>query len=59
MDFEIPGKIKECHIGPSVTQYELELQAGTKVNKLLSENQEKDDYILDMRKGYSAFIHDC
>ena len=28
MDFEIPGKIKECHIGPCVTQYELELQAG-------------------------------
>ncbi len=35
-DFDIPGKIKECHIGPSVTQYELELKAGTKVNKLLS-----------------------
>ena len=40
MDFEIPGKIKECHIGPSVTQYELELQAGTKVNKLLSIQKE-------------------
>ena len=39
-DFEIPGKIKECHIGPSVTQYELELQAGTKVNKLLSIQKE-------------------
>lgn len=40
MDFDIPGKIKECHIGPSVTQYELELQAGTKVNKLLSIQKE-------------------
>ena len=40
MDFEIPGKIKECHIGPSVTQYELELRAGTKVNKLLSIQKE-------------------
>ena len=39
-DFEIPGKIKECHIGPSVTQYELELKAGTKVNKLLSIQKE-------------------
>ena len=39
-DFDIPGKIKECHIGPSVTQYELELQAGTKVNKLLSIQKE-------------------
>lgn len=40
LDFEIPGKIKECHIGPSVTQYELELKAGTKVNKLLSIQKE-------------------
>lgn len=40
LDFDIPGKIKECHIGPSVTQYELELQAGTKVNKLLSIQKE-------------------
>ena len=40
MDFEIPGKIKECHIGPSVTRYELELKAGTKVNKLLSIQKE-------------------
>lgn len=40
LDFDIPGKIKECHIGPSVTQYELELKAGTKVNKLLSIQKE-------------------
>ena len=26
-DFEIPGKIKECHIGPSVTQYELRIKS--------------------------------
>jgi len=39
-DFDIPGKIKECHIGPSVTQYELEIPAGTKVNKILSIQRE-------------------
>lgn len=39
-DFDVPGKIVECHIGPTVTQYELELKAGTKVNKLLSIQKE-------------------
>ena len=39
-DFDIPGKIKECHIGPSVTQYELELKSWYKVNKLLSIQKE-------------------
>jgi len=41
-DFEVPGKIVECHIGPTVTQYELELRAGTKVNKLLSIQKEME-----------------
>lgn len=38
--FEISGKIVQVNIGPSVTQYELELKAGTKVNKLLSIQRE-------------------
>ena len=41
-DFEVSGKIVECHIGPTVTQYELELKAGTKVNKLLSIQREME-----------------
>ncbi len=39
-DFEILATIKECHIGPTVTQYEMELKAGTKVSKLLSIQRE-------------------
>ena len=39
-DFDISGKIVECHIGPSVTQYELEIKQGTKVSKLLSIQRE-------------------
>ena len=39
-DFDISGKIVECHIGPTVTQYELELKAGTKVSKLLGIQKE-------------------
>ncbi len=38
--FEITGKIVQVNIGPSVTQYELELKTGTKVNKLLSIQKE-------------------
>ena len=38
--FEISGKIVQVNIGPSVTQYEMELKAGTKVNKLLSIQRE-------------------
>ena len=41
-DFEIPGHIVECHIGPTVTQYELELKAGTKVNKFLNIRKEME-----------------
>jgi DNA segregation ATPase FtsK/SpoIIIE, S-DNA-T family len=39
-DFEISGKVVQVHVGPSVTQYEVELKAGTKVNKVLSINRE-------------------
>ena len=39
-DFDITGHIVECHIGPTVTQYELELKAGTKVSKLLGIQKE-------------------
>ena len=39
-DFGIIGKVVEVHIGPTVTQYELELQTGTKLSKLLSIHRE-------------------
>lgn len=39
-DFGVIGKVVEVHMGPTVTQYELELQSGTKVNKLLSIHRE-------------------
>ncbi len=39
-DFAIVGKVVEVHPGPTVTQYEVELQAGTKVNKVLSIEKE-------------------
>ena len=39
-DFSIIGKVKEVHVGPAVTQYEVELKAGTRVSKVLSINKE-------------------
>ena len=40
-DFQIPGaKVVATHVGPAVTQYELDLPAGTKVSRLLSINKE-------------------
>ena len=39
-DFDITGHIVQVNIGPTVTQYELELKAGTKVNRLLSIQRE-------------------
>lgn len=33
-DFDIEGKVVDTHTGPSITQYEMELKAGTKVNKV-------------------------
>ena len=39
-DFGIDGKVVAANIGPSVTQYELEIKAGTKVSKLLGIHRE-------------------
>jgi len=39
-DFGIVGRVVEVHVGPTVTQYEIEIKAGTKVNKILSINRE-------------------
>ncbi len=39
-DFDIVGKVVEINIGPSITQYEIELKSGTKVNKVLSIQRE-------------------
>lgn len=40
LDFNIKGKVVDFHTGPTVTQYEVELSAGTKINKVLSINKE-------------------
>lgn len=39
-DFGMVAKVIEIHVGPAVTQYEMELQRGTKVNKVLSISRE-------------------
>ncbi len=39
-DFGINAKVVEVHIGPAVSQYELEVQSGTRVNKITSINRE-------------------
>ena len=39
-DFGIIAKVVEVNSGPSVTQYELEVQSGTKLSKILSINRE-------------------
>ena len=39
-EFGIRGTVIDYHVGPSVTQYELELEAGTKLNKLVNINKE-------------------
>lgn len=39
-DFGIEGKTVAANIGPAVTQYELEIKAGTKVSKILSIHRE-------------------
>lgn len=39
-DFDIAGKVVGINVGPSVTQYEMELKSGTKVNKVLSIHKE-------------------
>ena len=38
-DFGIESKVVDTHVGPAVTQYELEIKAGTKVSKILSLNR--------------------
>ena len=35
-EFNVKGKVVEVHIGPSVTQYEVKIEAGTKVNRIVS-----------------------
>lgn len=39
-DFGINAKVVEIHIGPAVTEYELTVPAGTKVNKIVNINKE-------------------
>lgn len=39
-DFNIEAHVVDTHVGPAVTQYELEIKAGTKVSKILSLNRE-------------------
>ena len=38
--FEIESKVVDTHVGPAVTQYELEVPVGTKVSKILNINKE-------------------
>lgn len=39
-DFDLEGKIVAANVGPSVTQYEMEMKAGTKVSRILSIHRE-------------------
>ena len=39
-DFEVLAKVKEVHVGPSITQYELEVKSGTKMSKVKSLSSE-------------------
>lgn len=39
-DFGVEGKVVAVNVGPAVTQYEMEIKAGTKVSKILSLNRE-------------------
>ena len=39
-DFGIEAHVVDTHVGPAVTQYELEIKAGTKVSKILGLNRE-------------------
>ena len=39
-DFGIDSKVVSAHVGPSVTQYELEIKAGTKVSRVTTINRE-------------------
>ncbi len=35
-DFDVKGRVVEIHVGPSVTQFEVKIEAGTKVSKIVS-----------------------
>lgn len=39
-DFDIESKVVAAHVGPSVTQYELEVKTGTKLNRIMAINRE-------------------
>lgn len=39
-DFDVVAKVKEVHVGPSITQYELEVKSGTKMSKIKALNSE-------------------
>ena len=39
-DFGISGRVVQVHVGPTVTQYEVEIKAGTKVSKITGINKE-------------------
>ena len=39
-DFQISGKVVEIHEGPAVTQFEVEIKAGTKVSRITSISKE-------------------
>lgn len=39
-DFGIEGHVVTAHVGPAVTQYEMEIKAGTKLSKILGINRE-------------------
>ncbi len=39
-DFSIEGKVVAVNVGPTVTQYEMEIKAGTKISKILGIHRE-------------------
>ena len=39
-DFEVYAKVREVHVGPSVTQYELEVKSGTRTSKITTLHSE-------------------
>ena len=39
-EFGIQGQVTEIHIGPAVTQYEMQIKSGTKVSRIVSLNKE-------------------
>ncbi|MGM9834437.1 MAG: DNA translocase FtsK [Bacilli bacterium] len=39
-DFQIKGRVVEIHVGPAVTQYEVQIPNGTKVSRIVNINKE-------------------